>query len=404
MSYAKRHYKPNSCIIFDGYPDDEALTTKSVERSRRKLASIGSEIHFDINTKITMNQKQFLSNEKNKIRLIQMLCTPLNSSGFRTKIAFEDADFLIVNSAIEHARIENQTTVVIVGEDIDLLVILNQHAQDYNNIYFFKAGKGRESNKYYTCNSFKHKELQSIVGFLHVFSGCDTTSSLYKQGKHKLINSLEATKLQELAKIFYKNDATKDQIARNACTLIRNLYSSKAEKNLIQKSNHFSLNDLHYLHYTKAKVKPNFAFETLPPSEGAAKEHAFRTYYQLQLWLGNINLNPTQWGWKVVNNQLVPIESQDPPMPENLLKQISCGCKTGCNTNLCTCRKHGLECSDLCANCSDAACSNITIKTFNNEDEIEENDLDSMVECSELDVIFENECDEYEVPHKKRKM
>ena len=121
VSYAKRHYKPNSCIIFDGYPDDEALTTKSVERSRRKLASIGSEIHFDINTKITLNQKQFLSNEKNKIRLIQMLCTTLNSSGFRTKIAFEDADFLIVNSAIEHARIENQTTVVIVGEDICLL-------------------------------------------------------------------------------------------------------------------------------------------------------------------------------------------------------------------------------------------------------------------------------------------
>lgn len=215
---------------------------------------------------------------------------------------------------------------------------------------------------------------------------------------------MEATKLQELAKIFYKNDATKDQIARNACILIRNLYSNKAEKTLIQKSNNFSLNDLRYLHYTKAKVKPNFAFETLPPSEGAAKEHAFRTYYQLQLWLGNINLNPTQWGWKVVNNHLVPIGSQDPPMPENLLKQISCGCKTGCNTNSCTCRKHGLECSELCANCSDGACSNITIETFNNEDEIEENDLDSMVECSELDVIIENECDECEVPHKKRKM
>ena len=46
INYAKRHYKLNCCIVFDGYPDDETLTTKSVERSRRKLASIGSEIHF----------------------------------------------------------------------------------------------------------------------------------------------------------------------------------------------------------------------------------------------------------------------------------------------------------------------------------------------------------------------
>lgn len=80
--------------------------------------------------------------------------------------------------------------------------------------------------------------------------------------------------------------------------MIRDLYCNKAEKNLIEKSTNFSLNDLRYLHFSKAKVKTNFAFETLPPTEGAMKEHAFQTYYQLQLWLGN-SLNPTDWGWKV---------------------------------------------------------------------------------------------------------
>ena len=58
-----------------------------------------------------MNQAQFLSNEKNKHRLINMIFTLLNTAGNRTKIDPEDADGLIVVTSIENARNDSETTV-----------------------------------------------------------------------------------------------------------------------------------------------------------------------------------------------------------------------------------------------------------------------------------------------------
>lgn len=200
--------------------------------------------------------------------------------------------------------------------------------------------------------------------------------------------------------------------------MIRDLYSNKAEKDLLSKKDNFTLNDLRYLHFSKAKVKSNFAFESLPPTEGAAQQHAFRVYYQLQLWLGN-SLNPKQWGWKAVNNYLVPIGTTDPPLPENLLKQISCGCKTGCNSASCTCRKHGLRCSDLCSNCTETMCSNIPVEdnSVDCDDEYEtvesvlENNLFEGSSVVENNCESENECihddsdvsSDEAIPKKKRK-
>ena len=80
-----------------------------------------------------------------------------------------------------------------------------------------------------------------------------------------------------------KKKASSEKIASNAYKLIIDLYSNKAEKKLIEKSSNFSLHDLGYLHFCKAKTKTKFALETLPPTQGFAKQHAFRVYYQLQL-------------------------------------------------------------------------------------------------------------------------
>lgn len=197
----------------------------------------------------------------------------------------------------------------------------------------------------------KKKNFQTTVSFLHAFSGCDTTSAFYKKGKNKLINAVTPAKLIEIGSIFNKPDANREELASNAYRLICVLYSDKAEKALFEKSGCLSLNDLRYLHYSKGRKKKNFTFESLPPTEGAAKQHAFRTYMQVQTWLGNNNLKPTEWGWEVRNDHLIPIATSDPPIPKQLLQQISCSCKGNCKSMLCSCKKHGLRCTDLCVNC-----------------------------------------------------
>ena len=110
---------------------------------------------------------------------------------------------------------------VIVGEDIDLLVILTQLAFKNPQVFFLKPGRGKVPQKIFNSNSFKYKSLINYVGFLHCFTGCDTTSCFYKQGKNKLIKKLQDdSNLQFLIKIFYEANAEPLTIAENAIKFI----------------------------------------------------------------------------------------------------------------------------------------------------------------------------------------
>lgn len=87
----------------------------------------------------------------------------------------------------------------------------------------------------------------------------------------------------------------------------------------------------------------------------------YRVYYQVQTWLGN-ELNPEDWGWKLIDNTLEPIKTLLPPAPEKLLNTIFCNCKKGCSAK-CGCKKVGLLCSLVCTNCQGQSCSNVQFST-----------------------------------------
>uniref|UniRef100_A0A8D8RS01 Uncharacterized protein n=1 Tax=Cacopsylla melanoneura TaxID=428564 RepID=A0A8D8RS01_9HEMI len=73
----------------------------------------------------------------------------------------------------------------------------------------------------------------------------------------------------------------------------------------------------------------------LPPTEEAAAQHSYRTFHQVQKWLG-VNLEPTNWGWKSSHQGLIPVMSTKEPAPLTLLKFLSCSCKKGCTGRNCT--------------------------------------------------------------------
>ena len=52
------------------------------------------------------------------------------------------------------------------------------------------------------------------------------------------------------------------------------------------------------------------------------------------------------------------MQTDKPAAPAELLDIISCSCKKLCNTKRCTCRQHGLHCSDVCTDCRGTSCSN----------------------------------------------
>lgn len=106
-----------------------------------------------------------------------MLSRKLQEGNILVKQAPGDADVLIITTAIEIAKNETETPVVVVREDVDLIVLLTALTPQNNIIYFFKPGKGNIKSRFYSSDSFQgNEECKSNILFLHAFSRCDSTS------------------------------------------------------------------------------------------------------------------------------------------------------------------------------------------------------------------------------------
>ena len=59
---------------------------------------------------------------------------------------------------------------------------------------------------------------------------------------------------------------------------------------------------------------------------------------------------------------MMPVKTDKEVAPERLLKIIRCNCKltskAPCATNLCSCKKHGLNCLPSCGECHGETCEN----------------------------------------------
>ena len=71
-----------------------------------------------------------------------------------------------------------------------------------------------------------------------------------------------------------------------------------------------------------------------------------------------------------------------PPAPDAALELAQCGCKKDCKTRICTCKAHGVACSELC-HCKD--CTNGEIEGEISDEEEGNSDEDEIEANSESD-------------------
>ena len=71
--------------------------------------------------------------------------------------------------------------------------------------------------------------------------------------------------------------------------------------------------------------------------------HALRVYWQFQEWANLSHLDPSQHGWKKVNNEYYPIGALNDIAPEGLFNFISCKWEKGCRGK-CSCIMNGSVC------------------------------------------------------------
>ena len=178
----------------------------------------------------------------------------------------------IVSTAVDMA--EHNELVAIVGEDTDLLVLLTALAPPSSNIFLLKPGKGVTGNTIYSPTNFKlsHGVKENIL-FLHAFSGCDSTSALYRQGKMKFAKLMEKdSDLVQVARTFTSGSASTEEIASAGEKFLARLYSSST-------SGEESLNQMRYTIFSKSLSKLGFELASLPPTKSAAHQHSLRTYH-----------------------------------------------------------------------------------------------------------------------------
>lgn len=348
VNYVHRHFGSNVVIVFDGY-DDNTNNIKAMEQRRRssKLPT-SHEIRFDGTMSPTMSQEKFLSNVHNKSRFISMLSEKFQENNIFVKQAQDDADVLIIETALE----QSTNPVIVVGEDVDLLVILIARADCNREIFFLKPGKGSVESKMFSSKSFDgHKKSKNHILFWHAITGCDTTSAIFSKGKKRALKILEDREdLQRCAESFTQKNSSHEEITDSGIKYILALYGAQPSESSIDQHRYFSF-------VKSTNNNRAVKLESLPPTWSAAQQHVYRVYFQVQKWLGNNDLTPETWGWAMKNNVLQPVTTLLPPAPDVLLNRIFCNCMKRCGPR-CGCRIMGIPCSTACGYCHGQSCLN----------------------------------------------
>ncbi|GBM76864.1 hypothetical protein AVEN_3918-1 [Araneus ventricosus] len=129
------------------------------------------------------------------------------------------------------------------------------------------------------------------------------------------------------------------------------LYSNtKKEENSLNKMRYDCFNQL------VGQASSAILLSKLPPTTEAAHQHCRRTFHRVQTWQGEC-LNPSSWGWKLVNKSLTPIYTTKGPAQAKVVSLITCECNKVCEKK-CKCVRANLRCTTLCKNCRSQSCIN----------------------------------------------
>lgn len=261
----------------------------------------------------------------------------------------EEADTRIVLHAIHCNRNKNMETIVVSARDTDvLLILLAQYALIQCSVWMM-AGTSKKQ-KYIPIhevyNSLPVTCIRALLPF-HSITGCDTTSFFYGHSKKATF------------KIFIKNHELIQDIGEHELTATKLL---KAEKFICKIYN--SASDRTDKARLEMYHKCNLP-ELLPPTSDAMDLHIKRAHFQALVWKQADCEEPVlpsaeESGWKLLNNRLTPILMMKSPIPAACMEMVCCGCKKGCRSMRCKCRKSNLLCTKMCKceNDMDTECIN----------------------------------------------
>ncbi|GBM86085.1 hypothetical protein AVEN_269260-1 [Araneus ventricosus] len=152
----------------------------------------------------------------------------------------------------------------------------------------------------------------------------DTTSGFCGKGKLQAVQLFNRSKyLQDIPEIFNNPKSTYTDIERAGERFIFALYSNPKKEGS-------SLNKMRYDCFNQfvGQASSAILLSKLPPTTETAHQYCPRTFHQVQTWQGE-SLNPSSWGWKLVNKSLTLIYTIKGPKSAKIVSLITYGCNKG---------------------------------------------------------------------------
>ena len=153
-------------VVFDGY---HGPSTKDEAHRKRTGNDVGTSVSVSSGMRLTMSKKEFLSYERNKQALINLLSQEMSKAGISVAHAEGDADYKICKMA--RASAFRQPTAV-VAEDTDAFQLLTHHASPTDfNLYIENSASISPTSSESDIEKERGRELL-------IMYGCATASSL----------------------------------------------------------------------------------------------------------------------------------------------------------------------------------------------------------------------------------
>jgi cytochrome c553 len=287
--------------------------------------------------------------------------TALNREGCVTVQAEEDADTNIVAAALHLASKPEIGAVAVAADDTDILVMLVHHVtENMTQIYF--VPHPRKITAAASQLPINIRAIQKSIGStacrqlltVHALGGCDTTSAIFRMGKGAIFKKItNASFTSHLTDVMQDSSSLREDVVKAGQQLMILLYGGKTSDDLT---------NLRYTTYCRmaavSLLRPQP--ERLPPTERATYFHSLRVHLQAVRWktLAADELDAKSWGWAEDNAKFIPIMTDWPAAPEDILNVVRCKCKAGCKSSNCSCRANSLSCVTACSNCHGEDCSN----------------------------------------------
>lgn len=253
----------------------------------------------------------------------------------------EEADTRILLHAA-HAAQNGYSTVYLRSPDTDVAIIAISLASQVPAELVFKTGT-KQRSRFINLSAIAIKYGSAAVSMigLHSFTGCDSCSAFSGKGKKKALGLLKDQQhrhsMMELGQTFNVSSSTMRDLEAFVCAL----YGRP------------TLLDVNEARYNLFCAKGSSTAQ-LPPCRDALQQHAKRANYQAAIWRRALQPwteapSANGHGWSIGSDNSITINwTTQLPAPQQLLELVSCSCKKGCGTAMCSCHSNGMQCTDVC--------------------------------------------------------